>query len=394
MSDIKGWQRIRLGDTGAWLSGGTPDTSEPRFWGGDIPWISAASLKNFNLRDSDRRITRVGSLAGTRIVPEGAVLFVVRGMSLKTELRVGVAHRELAFGQDCKAIIPRPGIDGKFLGLAIKSRSHKILGMVDEAGHGTGRLPTDLIHQLSISVPPLHDQRRIVDILDSLDAQVSSVNAKLGKTLQIKQGMLDQLSNRSFSDDKLVKVSDIAKLITSGSRGWSQYYASTGALFIRIGNLTREHINLRFDDRVYVQPSRGSEGARTALLPGDILVSITADLGIIGIVPTGLGEAYVNQHVSMIRPEPYVNSRWIGHMLASVHGQRQFVLANDAGAKAGLNLPAVGRINVPLSSRDKQDQVARTLDEQDVVIGKYRAEVGKLRSLKRGLMEDLLVGRV
>ena len=66
-------------------------------------------------------------------------------MSLKTEFRVGVTERQVAFGQDCKAIIPAPGIDGKFLALALKARSRQILAMVDEAGHGTGRLPTDLI---------------------------------------------------------------------------------------------------------------------------------------------------------------------------------------------------------------------------------------------------------
>lgn len=243
---------------------------------------------------------------------------------------------------------------------------------------------------LELLLPPLNQQRRIVEVFDALDARVSSVEAMLSKTLRVKQGMLWRLSNWSFGSDKLVRLSDIAKTITSGSRGWSQYYASSGALFIRIGNLTREHINLRFDNTVYVQPPRGSEGARTALMPGDVLISITADLGIVGIVPGGIGEAYVNQHVSMIRLKPYVNPRWIGHMLASVHGQRQFALANDAGAKAGLNLPAVGKIGVPLPSRDRQDRAAQMLDEQDAIIDSYHSEIGKLRLLKWGLMGDLL----
>ena len=59
-------------------------------------------------------------------------------MSLKNEFRIGIARRQVAFGQDCKAIIPTSGIDGTFLALAMKARSREILGMVDESGHGTG----------------------------------------------------------------------------------------------------------------------------------------------------------------------------------------------------------------------------------------------------------------
>ena len=164
-----GWRYVPLKDAGTWLSGGTPYTDEPRYWNGDIPWISAASLKDFRINRSDRCVTEAGANAGTRLVPPGTVLFVVRGMSLKKEFRVGVTEREVAFGQDCKAILPRTGIDGKFLAFALKARSRQILGMVDEAGHGTGRLPTDLIFKLPLYVPPQDEQRRIVEILDTAD---------------------------------------------------------------------------------------------------------------------------------------------------------------------------------------------------------------------------------
>ena len=104
MRDLpNGWCVVKLKDCGTWYSGGTPSTDEPRFWGGDIPWISAASLKHFHITDSERRVTRAGSMAGTRLIDPGAVLFVVRGMSLKSEFRVGVAQRRVAFGPEGEA---------------------------------------------------------------------------------------------------------------------------------------------------------------------------------------------------------------------------------------------------------------------------------------------------
>ena len=168
------WPSEKLGNLATWLSGGTPRTAEASFWGGDIPWITSGSLTNFYLYDSDRRLTPLGVDNGSRLVPEGSILFVVRGMSLKSEFRIGIAKRPLAFGQDCRALIPEPGVDGLFLAQALRARSSEVLTMVDEAGHGTGRLPTDRIKSLHIPLPPLADQRAIAAVLRSLDDKIEA----------------------------------------------------------------------------------------------------------------------------------------------------------------------------------------------------------------------------
>ena len=183
MADLPdGWKSIALGDAAQWLSGGTPRTSEPSYWNGDIPWISAASLTNFYIKDSDRRVTELGAANGTRLVDAGTVLFVVRGMSLKTEFRIGIAQRRVAFGQDCKALIALPGIDPYFLAYALKARTAEILAMVDEAGHGTGRLQTDRLQHLPLALPPLDEQQAIVEVLSALDDKIA-VNERIATTV-------------------------------------------------------------------------------------------------------------------------------------------------------------------------------------------------------------------
>ena len=142
---------VALKDAGEWLSGGTPSTSHPDLWGGDLPWISAASLKSFYVSESNRRLTVAGTVAATNIVPPGSLLLVVRGMSLKTEFRFGIAQRSVAFGQDCKAILP--SIPSSVLALGLRATSAQILDLVDETGHGTGRLATDLLKRHKIQVP-------------------------------------------------------------------------------------------------------------------------------------------------------------------------------------------------------------------------------------------------
>jgi type I restriction enzyme, S subunit len=144
-------RRIPLSATGHWLSGGTPSTEEPDYWGGELPWISAASLKDFFVWTSDRKLTSLGR-DQARVVSKGTVLLVVRGMSLKTELRLGVTQRDVAFGQDIKAIVP-VGVAAATLACALQTDRARILELVDEAGHGTGRLQTDRLERFEISLP-------------------------------------------------------------------------------------------------------------------------------------------------------------------------------------------------------------------------------------------------
>jgi type I restriction enzyme S subunit len=144
---------IALSDAAKWMSGGTPTTTERSYWGGDIPWISALSLKSPWIDDSDRKVTALGANNGTRLAPKDTVIFVVRGSSLDTEFRVGLTRREVAFGQDCKALRALPGIDPALLFIALKSATSDILKLVDHTGHGAGRLATDMIGPHSIRLP-------------------------------------------------------------------------------------------------------------------------------------------------------------------------------------------------------------------------------------------------
>src|SRR5260370_6149096 len=138
-----------------------------------------------------------------------------------------------------------------------------------------------------------------------------------------------------------------------------------------------------------------AELMRTAVRPGDVLISITADLGIIGVVPDSFGEAYVNQYIALVRPTSRALGRWIGYFLSSHRAQAQFAMLNDAGAKAGLNLPAVGRLKIGLPRIvDERERIVAILDAHESEIVAHQTSLAKLRSVKQGLMDDLLTGRV
>lgn len=184
---------VPLGQVGRWLSGGTPKTSEPAYWGGDIPWISAASLKSFFVASSDRNVTREGAASGSRLAPPGAILFVVRGMSLKTEFRLGIAQREVAFGQDCKAILVDDAYPTATVAVGLAAARDRVLTLVDEAGHGTGRLPTDRIERLEIALPPADRTSATEECLSALLAQGASAEEETRWLVKLRHALLPPL---------------------------------------------------------------------------------------------------------------------------------------------------------------------------------------------------------
>jgi type I restriction enzyme S subunit len=159
----------KLGDCIKLLSGGTPSKSKEIYWGGDIPWISNKDMKIARIYDSEDHITELGAKNGTHLVPAGTILIVVRGMILAKKFPVALAMREIAFNQDLKAIDCRANINSQFLFYWLQGKEYEILGLADEAAHGTKRIQTDRLINYPIKLPDIVIQRKIAAILSAYD---------------------------------------------------------------------------------------------------------------------------------------------------------------------------------------------------------------------------------
>jgi len=414
----KEWRSAKLAETGIFLSGGTPFTEEPLYWGGDIPWISAASLKNFNISRSDRCVTQRGAGAGTRLVPPGTVLFVVRGMSLKNEFRIGITERQVAFGQDCKAIIPNPAISGRFLAFAIKARSHEILCMVDEAGHGTGRLPTDLLANLTIGLPELPEQQAISEILDILDERIRiSINLvdKLDKLriATVRESMLLGLDcynhletselhagpHRSIGPWRLVPLGSLLSGIDAGhSPDLEDTPAGPGQWGVlkvsAVGNKAfRPEENKAVHDQALCNPA-------ICVHPGELLMTRANTTQLVGLscivddTPPYL--MLCDKTLRLNVAHPYATARYIHVILGMDEVRRQIEIeaTGTSGSMKNISQQAIRRLMIPLGSSEDVERVTSTDTLYRAQLDFMRREVERLRAFKQGLMDDLLTGRV
>lgn len=187
------WEETSLGQIVDFESGGTPSKQNPRFWNGLIPWVSAKDMKLLFLDDTEDHITTAAADDGAKQVPAGTVLMLTRGMTLFKNVPICVVRRPMSFNQDVKALRAKGDLEQQFLPYLLLANKQRILGMVDAAGHGTGRLDTDELKSLNVMHPQGPEQMRIADCLTSLESLIPAHSDQLEALRIHKQGLMQQL---------------------------------------------------------------------------------------------------------------------------------------------------------------------------------------------------------
>jgi type I restriction enzyme S subunit len=157
-------------------------------------------------------------------------------------------------------------------------------------------------------------------------------------------------------------------------------------------NLPKDGIGLLLHDKKYVHlPASSSEGQRTRVQKNDILISITAELGKIGFIENELGEAYVNQHVALVRlSSNEVNPKFVAYYLSETHQRNLWQRLNDSGAKAGLNLQTINKYPISLPPLKQQTAIADLLSAWDQVIEKTERLIVAKEKRYASLVSSLL----
>ncbi len=188
----------------------------------------------------------------------------------------------------------------------------------------------------------------------------------------------------------LALTGDLFTLVTSGSRGWAEYYADAGALFLRIANLNHDTIGIDLAEKKYVSPPPSAEGTRTRVKVRDLLISITADVGMIGLVRSHPGEAYINQHIALARPAEELDEEYVAWYLASRHGQKQLQDLQRGATKVGLGLDDIRSVDVPLAPLAEQRRIVAKIDELLNHVNASREHLSKVRKVLKAFRQSVL----
>ena len=266
-------------------------------------------------------------------------------------------------------------------------------------GTGTPHLNPELLKKQKLVVPDVTEQERIVarieELFSQLDAGVETLKKTKAQLAVYRQAVLKEAFT-GLTEKKPIR--EMGSLVTSGSRGWAQYYSDRGARFIRITDMTRNGIRLKNDSIQHVALPDKAEGKRSRLLGGDVLVSITADLGSIALIPENIDEAYINQHIAMVRFNNPSQGEFMAWYLRSEWGQKDLLKNKRGGGKLGLGLDDIRDTPVPVVSDEVTRQTVEFIDdrlsvcdsiEQTVDIALKQAE-----ALRQSILKDAFEGRL
>jgi type I restriction enzyme, S subunit len=174
-----GWEWCRFGLLGYDMGGGTPSKSNSDYWNGDIPWVSPKDMKRHFIDTAIDSVSKKAVEETTiKLVPVNSLLMVVRGMILAHSFPVAITLKPVVINQDMKALVFN-FLAPEFVLLMMKGLKSKMVGLVDRSSHGTCKLVSDKLWGISVAIPPLEEQHRIVAKVDELMALCNQLKARL-----------------------------------------------------------------------------------------------------------------------------------------------------------------------------------------------------------------------
>ncbi|MGO9179174.1 MAG: restriction endonuclease subunit S [Candidatus Limnocylindrales bacterium] len=385
-----GWIDASLGEIADIRIGRTPPRNDPRFWTDDLarPFCSIADMVGSDIRPVREGVTELAEREGkAKRVPKGSLL-----LSFKLTIgRVGFAAVDLFPNEAIAWIIPRGAeVEPRYLALW--------LGHADLRG-GSGRavkgdtLNSESLRAISVRVPPLAEQRRIIDLMAAVDDAEAAARRLAGRTRTFYQRLAAEAFVRFTLDTaELGAVVDVKM----GRQRAPRYAQGDHMLpYLRAANVKDGRLEL---DSVLLMEFGSSDAAAYALRAGDVLVTegcgSLAQLGASARWSEELAGTVCFQNTLIrLRALPNVTDQgYVHHLARHAHAAGWW-----AQIASGTNIFHIGatraeRLPVPVPDIDQQASVAQTLDAVDATMAAVTCEAETIERLRTALLDDLLAG--
>jgi len=414
----QGWLKCEVQKVFKSFGGGTPDRSNPAYWGGTIPWLSSGDIKSDRIHESSESITKAAlDNSSANVCRNGSLLIVVRSGILKHTLPIAILKRQAAINQDIKCFDSGDDTLNEWLSLALRSSEREILALNRE-GTTVQSVKYETLKQFKLPVPPLPEQRRVVAKLEKLLGKLDACQKRLEKIPLIlkrfRQSVLAAACSGRLTEDwreankvegggtvaeieiseefpdaphswdwKLLNsLCDESKGITYGVIKLGAEFVS-GVPYLRTSDI--KPLKIENDHVKRISPQISSNYARTVLKGSEVLVSVRGTLGGVAVVPKEMRGWNISREVAMVPVLKCHNPEFVAFWIASAPSQRWLTGVVKGVAYTGINLEDLRLLPVALPSPEEQKEIVSrvkslltTADQIEVRYQKAKAHVDKL----------------
>lgn len=387
----EGWTQRCVEDLFRSFSGGTPSKDNRAFWGGDIPWLSSGDIKADRISAGSEFITQAGlENSSSKLCRPGSVLIVVRSGILKHTLPVSVLAQEAAINQDIKCFDSGRDDLNSWLALALRAFSQDILALNRE-GTTVQSVKYDTLRHFQLPIPPLPEQKRIVEKLEKLLAEVEQCKERMAKIpvllKRFRQSVLaaacsgrltaDWREQRNAPDEALLEeekypfpipsswewrsFNQVAREITVGYVGpMAKEYVPSGIPFLRSLNVRP----FRFDptDLKFISREFHKRIKKSRLAPGDVAIVRSGNSGIACVIPESLTEANCSDLV-ILRPAPELIAQYACIFLNSNVGRAHVNAVKVGIAQGHFNVGSMKTTLLPLPPASEQQEIVNRVEK-------------------------------
>lgn len=393
----RGWVETTLGEVFTLVRGLTYSKEDVSDEPGDgfVALLRANNIQQGQIDLDDVIYLPVSIVKDDQILRAGDIVLATSSGSrtvVGKAARITSGAEGSTFGAFCGVARPNlPDVD-KLLFQYMRSRAYREYVEAVAIGTNINNFRTSDIQGMAIPLPPLAEQKRIVAKLDALNAKSARARIELARIETLVSRYKQAVLSKAFSsvDAERISLLNLTDFVTSGSRGWAKFYSDEGPLFIRIGNTVRGTIVPDLDDIQRVSPPEGAEGVRTRVQPNDIVVTITADLGRIALIDEQMGEAYVNQHLALVRLLNPDSAAFFAWYLVSDEGQAQLHRNNRGATRSGLGLDDIRQVEMPTPPLDVQHEIVRRIESAFARMDRLAKEAKRALELVGRLDEAFL----
>ena len=376
-----GWTEVAVGDVAQIVGGGTPKSSVPAYWGGDVQWLTPKDLSDRPARYTSagaRTITEAGlKSSGARILPAGAVLLTSRA----PVGYVSIAASPIATNQGFKSLVLKDDQIPEFWYLLLGHSTDYL--RANSGGSTFQEISGGALKKLRFLLPPLTEQRRIVDLMAAVDSVV-------------------QASEKSLLRAESLIVARVQEIVASAERGMpfeeAAFFASGAAFpihaqgdsegtipFIKVSDMNLPGNELRIVTANHHVTEEGLRKLRARAWPAGTVVfpkvgaALLTEKRRVLTKPT----AFDNNVMGVIAREGVVTPEFLFTFMRTVK------LGDYAqiGALPSVNQGHLRSLIVPSYSLERQRQLDEEVAALDSTVAASRSYVERLRTLRGGIVK-------